>query len=199
MNACAAKAVRKYIDALPAGELFTLADISKYGTQGAVGKELSRLAAAGAIERVARGIYMRPKHSRYIGKVAPSAIDVAKAIARRSGAIVQVHGAEAARQMGLTSQMQMKQVFWTSGPSTRFRLGALEIRMQHVSPHKLAMADRPAGLALTALWYLGRREATPEMIAQIRRRLPETEFEALRSLEGTMPSWMREAIRQAER
>jgi hypothetical protein len=91
-----------------------------------------------------------------------------------------------------------KVVFHTSGPTRRFRMGALEVTLKHVSPRRLALAGRPAGTALAALWYLGKREVDEAVIEQVRRRLPEGEFEALKAAAPTQPAWMAAAFRRYE-
>jgi hypothetical protein len=100
--------------------------------------------------------------------------------------------------MGLSTQVPSQPVFYTSGPSRRVQLGRMEVTLKHVSPRKLAMAERPAGIALTALWYLGKRLVTLETIERIRTRLPHEEFEALQSATRVMPGWMHDVFIQFE-
>lgn len=194
-----ARRIRQCIEGLPVGEPFTPAAFLEHGTRASVDQTLSRLAKAGVIERVARGVYVRPEINRFVGKVMPEPVKVVETLARNTGAVIQVHGAEAALQFGFTTQVPVQPVFATSGSSRRVRMGKLEIRLRHASPRKLALAGRPAGLALAAMWYLGKKELTPAAVARIQRRLPETEFQALRSVIGTMPSWMSDAIFQHEK
>jgi len=170
------------------GEPFTSTGFLDCGTRASVDQTLSRLIKAGAIERVTRGLFVQPEASRFAGKVMPEPTKVVQAFAEASGSIVQIHGAEAARQLELSTQVTMQPVYSTSGPSRRIRIGAMEIRLNHVSSHKLALAGRPAGLALSALWYLGKKGVTPSVLDKIRRKIPSSEFEALRSCRK--PSWM---------
>jgi hypothetical protein len=191
--------IRRHIETVPAGEPFTSATLSGYGSRGAVDQALSRLVETGKLERVTRGVFVRPELSRYVGNVMPEPLKVAESIARSTGAVVQVHGAEAARRLELTTQVPTRLLFDTSGPSKRLHLGNLELRLQHVAPRKLALAGRPAGLALAALWYLGKHEVTPLVVEKIRRKLPPAEFEALMSATNVMPAWMISALRQHAR
>ena len=103
-------------------------------------------------------------------------------------------GTEAARRLELTTQVPTHSVFVTSGPSKRIRVGKMEIRLQHVCQRKLALAGRPAGLALAAMWYLGKTEVTPALVEKIRRKLGSSEFEVLKSATSSMPAWMSDAI-----
>jgi len=71
------------IEAFPKGELFLPADFSELGSSEAVRLSLFRLEKEGVIMRVAQGIYVRPKESNIIGKLIPSAEEIAEAIAKR--------------------------------------------------------------------------------------------------------------------
>ncbi|AEK57400.1 DUF6088 family protein [Acidithiobacillus caldus] len=191
--------IRKHIEAIPVGEPFTPTAFLGYGTRASVDQTLSRLAKAGWIERVTRGVFVRPEINRFVGKVMPEPLKVAETVAKTTGAVVQVHGAEAARRLELTTQVPTQSVFVTSGPSKRIRVGEMEIRLQHVCQRKLTLAGRPAGLALAAMWYLGKREVTPALVEKIRRKLGPSEFEMLKSATSSMPAWMSDAIFRSER
>ena len=186
--------IRARIEAMPLGEPFTPMAFLACGTRAAVDQTLSRLVRAGVIERVSRGVFVRPEQSSFVGKVMPEPLKVAETVAKATGAVVQIHGAEAARRLGLTTQVPTQPVFVTSGASKRIRVGKMEIRLQHVCSRKLALAGRPAGLALAAMWYLGKKEVTPAIVEQIRRRLGASEFEVLRSAVSAMPAWMSDAL-----
>ena len=72
------------------------------------------------------------------------------------------------------------------------------IHFQHVAPRKLALAGRPAGQALVALWYLGKDEVTAQTFRHIQTKLPAEEFYALKQAKSSMPAWMLEAFRKFE-
>jgi hypothetical protein len=74
----------------------------------------------------------------------------------------------------------------------------MEIRLQHVSRRKLALAGRPAGLALSAMWYLGKTEVTPSLVEKIRQKLGSSEFDALKAATSSMPAWMSDAVYRCE-
>jgi len=190
--------VRACIEEQPLGKPFTPAMLLAYGSRAAVDQVLSRLRKTGFIERIGRGIYVRPEISRFVGKVMPEAAQLAQVMAEQTGAVIAVHGAEAARRLGLTTQMPTQSVFMTSGPSRSLQVGNLQIRLKHVSQRKLALAGRPAGLALSALWYLGPHEVVPETIATLQKQLPEEEFMKLTQSRSTMPAWMSDVFSRYE-
>ena len=194
-----AELIRQRIEGIPIGEPFTPTTFLECGTRASVDQTLSRLVKIGAIARVTRGVFVCPELNRFVGNVMPEPIKVAETIAKTTGAIIQVHGAEAARKLELTTQVPTQPVFMTSGPSKRIHMGTMEIRLQHICQRKLALAGRPAGLALAAMWYLGKKEVTPSLIAKIRRKLSNNEFEALKSATSAMPAWMSDVMFQYER
>lgn len=175
------------------GEPFTSARFLKLGSRSAVDKTLSRLVEKGVIQRVARGVFVRPKKSRYIGNVMPEASRVIEVIAHDHGETVQIHGAEAARRFRLSTQVPTTPVYYTSGPSREIRVGNLKVKLMHTSSHrKLQHAGKKPGLALSALWYLGRENVDAETVRRIRAGMSPEEFEVLRN--SKMPAWMARAI-----
>ena len=64
--------------------------------------------------------------------------------------------------------------------------------MHTSSRRKLQHAGKKPGLALTALWYLGKEQVNEEAIRCIREGLSAEEFKTLRS--SSMPGWMSQAI-----
>ncbi|MBI4454585.1 MAG: type IV toxin-antitoxin system AbiEi family antitoxin domain-containing protein [Acidobacteria bacterium] len=180
----------------PKGELFTAREFLGLGTRAAVDQALSRLAKSGLIVRVTRGVYMRPKESPYVGTIMPEPFKIAEAVVKASGATVQINGAGAALRLGLTTQVPTQPVFYTDGPSRRLQMGKLQIVLRRVSPRKLELGNRPAGLALLALWYLGKNEVTPAVIGSIRKKLRPKEFKELKSATNVMPGWMADTFLQ---
>jgi predicted transcriptional regulator of viral defense system len=191
--------IREHIESLPLGEPFTASSMVSFGSRAAVDQALSRLARERAIARITRGVYVRPEVSKYVGTVLPEPLKVVQAMAHEHGEVVQVHGAEAARRMALSTQVPTKAVFLTSGPNRHFRIGKLEVVLKNVSARKLALAERPAGVALTALWYLGKEQVTPEVVKTIEGRLAPEEFTALCAAKSQMPAWMADTIRTYEK
>lgn len=186
--------IREYIADLPLGQPVTSQEFMEFGSRAAVDQALTRLVKTGGLSRVARGVYLRPKRNPYVGEVPPEPFKVAETIAAETGSVIQIHGAEAVRRMGLSTQVPTRPIFYTSGPSRRFNLGQIQVLLKHVCPRKLALSGSPAGIALTALWYLGKTAVTLDTIVQIRSKLSESEFEALCSSTRSMPGWMHDVF-----
>ena len=191
-----AKAVRAAIRKLPVGKPFTGARFLKHGSRGAVDRTLSRLVAEGEIQRLAQGVFVRPRTSRFVGTVMPDIHEVVVAIARNNGETLQIHGAEAARRFRLSTQVPTAPVFHTSGSTRTIRVAGTAVRMVHTANRRrLQFAGKPPGAALSALWYLGKDNVTAETVATIEAALGPAEFEKLRSAD--MPAWMQKAFAAA--
>lgn len=188
-----AESIKQRVLRMQRGEPFTNTRFLKLGSRSAVDKALSRLVEEGVIQRVARGVFVRPKKSRFIGSVMPEVSRVIEVIAKDHGETVQVHGAEAARRFKLSTQMSTTPVYYTSGPSREIRVGNLKVKLMHTTSHRrLQHAGKKPGLALSALWYLGKDNIDAEAVRRIREGLSTEEFETLRT--SKMPAWMANAI-----
>ncbi len=191
-----ARAIRANLCKVPKGKPFTSEGFLRYGSRSAVDRTLSRLVGRGEIQRVARGVFVRPRTSRFVGTVLPDTLEVIEAIARNNGETVQVHGAEAARRFKLSTQVPTAPVFHTSASSRTIRVANITVRMVHTSNHRrLQFAGEAAGAALSALWYLGKNNVTRKTVATIAAALGPAEFQRL--LSADMPAWMTKALATA--
>ncbi|MCH7649025.1 MAG: hypothetical protein IIA83_10515, partial [Thaumarchaeota archaeon] len=78
--------VLKKIKSAKRGTIFFVESFLFTGNAKAVNKALERLVYRNEITRVATGIYTRPKKSKLLGYITPSAEEIAGAIARRDKA-----------------------------------------------------------------------------------------------------------------
>jgi hypothetical protein len=182
------------IQGIQRGEPFSTNSFLSLGSRPAVDKAISRLVKNGGIERVARGIFVRPKISRFVGTVIPDVASVVRVKAKDNGETLQVHGAEARRRFKISTQMPTKPVYYTSGSSREISVGKIKVKFIHTPSHrKLQFAGKKTGLALTALWYLGKEQVSIETVRLIREGLNEKEYEQL--LTASKPAWMSKVIK----
>lgn len=177
---------------LPEGGILSPREFLHLGSRSAVDQAFSRLARAGRLLRVARGIYAVPISSRF-GSRTPSPEKVIRALAEQSGEIVVPHGASAANILGLTQQIPIREVYLTSGRTRKLKLGRSEVLVKHAPHWMLALGTRPAGSAVRALAWIGPTHAG-KSLALLRRILPLSEWQMLTSTRATLPGWMAQAI-----
>ncbi len=190
--------IKKAIISKPRGKLISTTKLVKYGPRTSVDKALSRLTKSGEITRVTRGIYVRPKENRFVGKTMPSPIAVIKEIATNTGEIIQVNGAEAARQFGFSTQVPAQPTYLTTGRSRNLTIGALEIHLKHTSNRKIPLPGTKAGIAIAALWYLGKNQVSTTSIHKIKTKLAASEFKKFVNAKEKMPAWMANTVLQFE-
>lgn len=188
-----AQAISNRVKRMKKGKPFVRSVVAELGSRAAVDKALSRLVQLGCLERVARGVYMRPKLSEYTSqRVKPSPLAIMNVLSKVNGETIQIHGAEAVRRLGLSTQMQVVPVYYTSGRAREIKAGNAVVRLKHASSDRLQHVGTKVGLALTALYYLGKDGACPHALSKITDTLSPDELTTL--LACRMPKWMRAAL-----
>lgn len=177
---------------MPEGSLLSPKEFLHLGSRAAVDKTLSRLAQEGELMRVSRGAYVAPYLGRF-GARPPSTASVVQAMEECGGETVVANGAAEANALGLTTQVPMREVFFTSGPSRKLQLGNRCIELKHGNRWQLLLGKRPAGMAIRALYWPG-PEAAPAAIKLLRTKLPESEWAAMRGARAMLPSWMAKVV-----
>ena len=184
--------IMEHASGLPEGTPLAAKELLHLGSRAAVDQALSRLARLGSLMRAGRGLYIRPIESRF-GTRAPVASKVVEAIAAQRGESVAPHGAAAANELGLTTQVPVREVYLTSGRSRRLQLGAQVIELRHVPAWQLVLLGRPAGAAIRALAWLGPERAS-EALRTLQRKLPPTELQAIVAARAGLPTWMAQEV-----
>jgi len=187
-----AQAILSQAQSLPEGGLLSPKEFLHLGSRAAIDQTLSRLAREGKLFRVGRGAYALPVQGRF-GVRSPSTEAVIEAIESTSGEIVVASGAAEANTLGLTTQVPTREVYLTSGPSRRLRLGNREIELKHGNRWQMLLGKRPAGKAIRALIWLGPEQGSMVMEV-LRSKLPSQEWDAIRQARAGLPSWMAKAI-----
>lgn len=192
-----AQQIKEKIVNFKQGEIFSSRDFLEFGNRSVIDKTLSRMVQKGEIERAARGLFFRPIKNRFVGNVPINVETVIEVISQQNGETVQVHGAEAARQFKLSTQMPTKTIFYTNGATRKIKVGNKEVQMIHTSnQRKLQYAGTKIGLAISALWYLGRNLVTPSVISTLKSYLSTEEFTTLRN--ANLTNWMYNVINETE-
>jgi hypothetical protein len=178
------------------GTVFTPADFVDLGPRNAVDLALSRNARAGAIRKLARGVYDLPRRDARLGDLSPSPDDVASALAGRDGARLQASGAHAANLLGLSDQVPVRLTFLTDGRSRRVQLGQQQIILKHTTPRQMATAGRISGTVIQALRWLGQNHVDDRVVVTLRRRLSDADKRQLQQDLRYAPTWVANVMRR---
>ena len=181
-----------HIGRLAEGTPVAAKELLHLGNRAAVDQALSRLVRRGSLMRAGRGLYVRPVESRF-GVRPPETAKVVQALAEHRGESVVPHGAAAANEFGLTTQVPVREVYLTSGPTRKFVLGKQVIELRHVPAWQLVMPGRPAGAAIRALAWMGHEHAG-SAIQVLRRKLSGSELQAVVNVRGRLPTWLAQQV-----
>ena len=180
---------------LSEGEILSPKDFLHLGSRMAIDQTLSRLAKQGQLIRISRGVYVAPIISRF-GSRPPTVEKTVKSLATKTGETIVPHGAAAANALGLTTQVPIREIFITSGPSRKLTFASRFVELKHVPHWQLIMSDKLAGMAIRALAWLGRTHIETGL-AKLCTQLPVKEWKHLVAVRSSLPSWMAESISKA--
>lgn len=178
------------------GWVFTPAHFLDLGSRTAVATALKRHKQAGIIRQLARGLYDYPIDHPVLGRIAPSADAVARALASRDAVRLQPTGAYAANVLGLSEQVPARIEFLTDGSSRRVKLGRREINLKRTTPRNMATAGRKSGTIIQALRWLGALHVDDKILAILRRQLSDADRAQLKKDLKYAPDWIAGILRR---
>jgi hypothetical protein len=189
--------IEKSIKSKPKGSLVLPSDFMQYGTAKAVQKSLERLEDKGIIIRVAQGIYVRPKISKLIGPLTPSAEEVAEAIAKRDRIRTVPTGSYALNALGLSTQVPMNIVLLTDGSPREIKVGKRTIKFKKTTPKNLLAKGKISRLVIQALKEIGNGKVTAEEEQKILDLLRKEDVKDLKHDIALAPVWIQKIMKKA--
>lgn len=187
--------ITKRIENMHEGQILFISDFSDLnGNEKVVSRALSAEEKKGNIVRLAKGMYLRPKSTRF-GIVYPSVDEMVKAIAHRDKSKVQPCGMTALNMLGLSTQVPTKYTYLTSGSSRKLKLGDRLIELKRSVPKNFVFKTTLGSLLMQALKSLGKKNISKQEIVQISKLIDnEKRMEHFKLDILLMPIWMRKLI-----
>lgn len=192
------------MEAATPGHVWGAADFAHLGGRDAVDKALQRLAAAGKLRRIDRGLYDRPRVNSLTKKAAvPDYRAVLDAIARRDQLRLLVDGMTAANDLGLTHAVPAHVTIHTDARRRAIRFDNLVIQFKLTAPSRLFWAGRPAMRVVQALHWL--KDTLPANKPNILKRLSAILEDSPQGAAirqdisagfSTLPAWMQDLVRE---
>ena len=177
------------------GEVFFVSTFHQFDVEY-VTKLLAQFEKEGLITRIAKGVYVKAKKTRF-GVVYPSAFELVTEIAKRDKAKIFPTGDTAANRLGFSTQVPINASFLTSGSSRKLKLGNRTVTLTHGSPKKFAYKGKLMPELVQALRSIGEdniTESVEKRVAQLLSATPETETIAHDLL--LAPVWVRQIIKR---
>ena len=190
--------IKKRIYRKDRGFVFTKSHFFDLGSRTAIAKALERLADAGVIRRLSRGLYEYPKQHLEFGDLPVNYERVAQALAGRDNLKIQPSGAYAANLLGLSDQVPAKVVFLTDGSHKKIQIGNRSIVLKRTTPKNMATAGKISGLVFQALRFVGQENIDDKVIGILKRRLSAKDKQILVADIRYAPAWVEKVVRRLQ-
>jgi len=178
------------------GWVFFRNDFSDLGQADSIDKALSRLAKAGRIRRVMRGLYDYPKYSPLLKKDLSADVDqVAHALARKFGWSIQVSGNAALNILGLSTQVPTRYVYHSSGPSKTYKLDNISLNFKKTPLKDMGLKNAHSALLVQALKALDKKALSKAEQQAIVLYFPKQQHEKIIKDTRYVTSWIHELIK----
>ncbi|MDE0171924.1 MAG: DUF6088 family protein [Defluviicoccus sp.] len=186
-------------------EVWTPGDFADLGVRAAVDKTLQRLASAGQLRRIDRGLYDRPRKNDLTGReTVPDYRAVIRAVTRRDQARAVIDGMTAANELGFTTAVPARIEVLVDARLKPIKLGSQEIHFRFAAPSRLYWAGRPAMRVVQALHWMQdmlSQDSERLRVREMLRRLfadprhGQTIRDDLQAGFSALPIWMQELLR----
>lgn len=187
--------VRAKITYAKYGEVFFVSTFHQFDVEY-VTKLLAQFEKEGLITRIAKGVYVKAKKTRF-GVVYPSAFELVTEIAKRDKAKIFPTGDTAANRLGFSTQVPMNASFLTSGSSRKLKLGNRTVTLTHGSPKKFAYKGKLMPELVQALRSIGEDNITENVEKRVAQLLSATlETETIEHDLLLAPVWVRQIIKR---
>jgi hypothetical protein len=186
--------------------VWTPTDFVDLASRTAIDKALQRLASAGELRRIDRGLYDRPRKNALTGRTTvPDYRAVIQAVSRRDNARMVLDGMTAANDLGLTTAVPARIQVLVDARLKPIRLGNQVIQFKTAAPSRLFWAGRPAMRVVQALYWLqdmlSKEGERRSVVERLRKVLADPNYgpairEDLRKGLSALPIWMQDLVRQ---
>ena len=178
------RGIEQIIASKPSAAVFSCTDFLALGSRAAVDQALTRLVRAGALVRIARGLYQTLD-------TAVEAQALARVITRKTGEQVGLATVSAASG---ADGCEGHVVVPTTGLSRTIKTAGQTLRLRHMSQRKVELARSPKGSVLLALWTRGLNNLTT---VEIQRATAGWRKEEIDRFVPFIPAWLRRGIQEA--
>lgn len=176
------------------GEIFFAEDFYAYGSPGNIRLTLFRLVNEGVLERLAQGVYLKPKKDPLLGVIYPTTEEIAKQIAQRDKARIAPTGVMALYLLGLTTQVPLKAVYLTDGSQREVKIGNRTIKFKKTVPRSFAIKDGLLHLIVQSFKEVGQNKVTEDFIEKIKPSVLQLEPQVVQKQIKYAPVWIQKHI-----
>lgn len=192
------KQVRTRIEHAVPGDIFIPADFADLAEARKITMCLSRLHEDGTLEKVKRGVYMKPRYSQLLNRSVPPREEVvAKAIARNYGWTIVPCGDTALNMLGLSTQIPAVWLYVSDGPYKTYEADGIKVQFKHTDrKNELIGVTETTALIIQALRALGKENIDLQSISYLSGRLDAKEKRQILQESRYVTAWIYEAIKE---
>ena len=148
-------------------------DIAKTAT---IDWSLYRLKDKKLIRPLMRGIYDYPRFSEiFQEELAPDMEMVERAIARKFRWNILISGNTALNYLGLSTQIPMRLIYFSDGPSRQYEVAGRILEFKHISFKEARFTNTKSEIVVQALRELGMARITTDVINKMRDFIPASD------------------------
>jgi len=190
--------VKKRVQYAKDGSVFIPSDFFDIAESVKINMCLDRLEETGELQRVMRGIYVKPRYSELLNKnVPPRSDDIAKAIARNYGWTIVPCGDTALNMLGLSTQVPAVWLYVSDGPYKTYEAEGMMLKFKHTdNKNEIINISYKTALVVQALKALGKSNVTDKELRSISKLLTENEKAQMLMEAKRVTAWVYEIIRK---
>lgn len=190
--------VKKRIQGAKDGSVFIPSDFFDIAEAVKINMCLDRLEETGELQRVMRGIYVKPRYSTLLNKnVPPRSDDIAKAIARNYGWTIVPCGDTALNMLGLSTQVPAVWLYVSDGPYKIYEADGMTLKFKHTdNKNEIINISYKTALVVQALKALGKGNVTDKELRSISKLLTENEKAQMLVEAMRVTAWVYELMRK---
>lgn len=189
--------IKERINKMNEGEIVMTSDFADLSSITTIRKCLGRCVDDGIIRRVFDGVYEKPKFSKLLNEYLPTDPEkVAYALARSYHWTIAPCGDIALNKLGLTMQVHTVWSYVSDGPYRNYRWNNIQLKFKHKANREISLLSEQTVLVVEAIRALGKERIDENVIAQLQKKLLQSDKEVILSEATTCSEWIYETIRK---
>lgn len=189
--------IKERINKMNEGEIVMTSDFADLSSITTIRKCLGRCVDDGIIRRVFDGVYEKPKFSKLLNEYLPTdPKKVAYALARSYHWTIAPCGDIALNKLGLTMQVPTVWSYVSDGPYRNYRWNNIQLKFKHKANREISLLSEQTVLVVEAIRALGKERIDENVIAQLQKKLLQSDKEVILSEATTCSEWIYETIRK---
>ena len=189
--------IKERINKMNEGEIVMTSDFADLSSITTIRKCLGRCVDDGIIRRVFDGVYEKPKFSKLLNEYLPTDPEkVAYALARSYHWTIAPCGDIALNKLGLTMQVPTLWSYVSDGPYRNYRWNNIQLKFKHKANREISLLSEQTVLVVEAIRALGKERIDENVIAQLQKKLLQSDKEVILSEATTCSEWIYETIRK---